>query len=59
MARMRPPAPLPPVLRDRAFRIETSDPLGPEMFAGDGFHPSPILHAAFADAVMAGLAAPG
>jgi lysophospholipase L1-like esterase len=41
--------------RERAFRIETTDPLGPEMFAGDGFHPSPVLHAAFADAVMAGL----
>ena len=41
--------------RDRAFRIETFEPLGPEMFAGDGFHPSPALHAAFADAVMAGL----
>ena len=44
--------------RDRAFRIETSEPLGPEMFAGDGFHPSPTLHAAFADAVMAGLPFP-
>ena len=41
--------------RERAFRIETFEPLGPEMFAGDGFHPSPVLHAAFADAVMAGL----
>ncbi len=41
--------------RERAFRIETAEPLGPEMFAGDGFHPSPALHAAFADAVMAGL----
>ncbi len=41
--------------RERAFRIETFDPLGPEMFAGDGFHPSPVLHAAFADAVMTGL----
>ena len=41
--------------RDRAFRIETFEPLGPEMFAGDGFHPSPALHAAFADAVMAAL----
>lgn len=40
--------------RERVFRIETTDPLGPEMFAGDGFHPSPALHAAFADAVMAG-----
>ena len=44
--------------RERAFRIETSEPLGPEMFAGDGFHPSPTLHAAFADAVMASLALP-
>lgn len=43
--------------RERVFRIETTEPLGPEMFAGDGFHPSPTLHAAFADAVMAGLAA--
>ncbi len=41
--------------RERAFRIETFEPLGPEMFAGDGFHPSPVLHAAFADAVMEGL----
>lgn len=44
--------------RARAFRIETTEPLGPEMFAGDGFHPSPRLHAAFADAVMAGLSLP-
>ncbi len=42
--------------RERCFRIETHEPLGPEMFAADGFHPSPTLHAAFADAVMAGLA---
>jgi len=41
--------------RPRAFRIEAAEPLAPEMFAGDGFHPSPTLHAAFADAVMAGL----
>lgn len=41
--------------RERAFRIETSEPLAAEMFAEDGFHPSPALHAAFADAVMAGL----
>ena len=41
--------------RERALRIETAEPLGPEMFAGDGFHPSPTLHAAFADAVMASL----
>jgi lysophospholipase L1-like esterase len=41
--------------RERAFRIESTDPLAPEMFAGDGFHPSPTLHAAFADAVMASL----
>lgn len=41
--------------RPRSFRIETSEALGPDMFAGDGFHPSPTLHAAFADAVMAGL----
>jgi lysophospholipase L1-like esterase len=39
--------------RQRAFRIQADEPLGPEMFAGDGFHPSPTLHAAFADAVMA------
>ena len=47
-----------PALARRAFRIETAEPLGPEMFAGDGFHPSPALHAAFADAVMAGLPSP-
>jgi lysophospholipase L1-like esterase len=41
--------------RERAFRIQSTEPLGPEMFAGDGFHPSPTLHAAFADAVMASL----
>ena len=41
--------------RERALRIQTAEPLGPEMFAGDGFHPSPTLHAAFADAVMASL----
>jgi lysophospholipase L1-like esterase len=41
--------------RERVFRIESAQPLGSEMFAGDGFHPSPTLHAAFADAVMAGL----
>jgi lysophospholipase L1-like esterase len=39
--------------RPRTFRIETDEALGPDMFAGDGFHPSPALHAAFADAVMA------
>lgn len=44
--------------RERAFRIQTAEPLGPEMFAGDGFHPSPTLHAAFADAVMARLSSP-
>ena len=44
--------------RERAFRIQTAEPLGSEMFAGDGFHPSPALHAAFADAVMAGLPSP-
>ncbi len=44
--------------RERAFRIQTAEPLGPEMFAGDGFHPSPALHAAFADAVMARLSLP-
>lgn len=41
--------------RQRTFRIQTAEPLAPEMFAGDGFHPSPALHAAFADAVMATL----
>lgn len=41
--------------RERVFRIESTDPLGPDMFAGDGFHPGPKLHAAFADAVMARL----
>ena len=35
--------------RERAFRIQTAEPLGSEMFAGDGFHPSPTLHAAFAE----------
>ncbi len=44
--------------RERVFRIETVEALGPEMFAGDGFHPSPALHAAFADAVMASLVIP-
>jgi lysophospholipase L1-like esterase len=42
-------------LRQRAFRIESTEPLRPEMFAADGFHPSPVLHAAFAEAVMAAL----
>ncbi|GAA4397169.1 SGNH/GDSL hydrolase family protein [Fodinibacter luteus] len=42
--------------RRRVFRIQATEPLSPEMFADDGFHPSPALHAAFADAVMAGLA---
>lgn len=41
--------------RQRAFRIEATEPLSEEMFAGDGFHPSEALHAAFADAVMARL----
>lgn len=41
--------------RERAFRIQSTEPLRPEMFAGDGFHPGPPLHAAFADAVMGGL----
>jgi lysophospholipase L1-like esterase len=41
--------------RPRMFRIEASGMLAPEMFAEDGFHPSVTLHAAFADAVMAGL----
>lgn len=44
--------------RERTFRIEATGPLGPEMFAGDGFHPSPTLHAAFAEAVMARLVLP-
>jgi lysophospholipase L1-like esterase len=44
--------------RERAFRIQTDEPLGPQMFADDGFHPSPALHAAFAEAVMASLALP-
>jgi lysophospholipase L1-like esterase len=43
--------------RRRAFRIESTEPLVPEMFAADGFHPSPALHAAFAEAVMAALPA--
>lgn len=42
-------------LRERAFRIESRDPLAPEMFGPDGFHPSETLHAAFAGAVLAGL----
>jgi lysophospholipase L1-like esterase len=41
--------------RERAFRIQSDEPLRPDMFAEDGFHPSTSLHAAFADAVMAGL----
>lgn len=41
--------------RERAFRIQASGPLGPQMFAGDGFHPSATLHAAFAEAVMVSL----
>ena len=41
--------------RERGFRIQTAEALGPQMFAGDGFHPSPLLHAAFADAVMSSL----
>ena len=45
----KPPQPAEPA------KTVPSEPLGPEMFAGDGFHPSPALHAAFADAVMAGL----
>ncbi len=45
--------------RPRACRIQTDLPLGPEMFAGDGFHPSPALHAAFADAVMSTLSVTG
>ena len=44
--------------RERAFRIQTGEPLEPQMFAGDGFHPGPKLHAAFADAVMASLSLP-
>jgi len=45
--------------RERTFRIQATERLGQEMFAADGFHPSPTLHAAFADAVMAGLGAEG
>lgn len=44
--------------RERAFRIEATEPLGQQMFADDGFHPSRALHAAFADAVMARLVLP-
>ena len=44
--------------RERTFRIEAAEPLRPDMFAADGFHPSPALHAAFADAVMAKLPPP-
>ncbi len=39
--------------RERTFRIQSGGPLAAEMFGPDGFHPSEILHAAFADAVMA------
>ncbi len=45
--------------RERAFRIQSDGPLGPEMFGPDGFHPSATLHAAFADAVMDALAEDG
>lgn len=44
--------------RLRALRIVTYEPLGKEMFAADGFHPSKRLHAAFADAVLAQLDTP-
>ncbi|KGN30926.1 hypothetical protein N802_05880 [Knoellia sinensis KCTC 19936] len=40
--------------RERAFRIAAGEPLSEEMFGPDGFHPSEALHAAFAEAVMAG-----
>lgn len=42
--------------RPRTLQIETREPLGPEMFGPDGYHPSEALHAAFADAVMRELA---
>lgn len=42
--------------RDRAFRIQSDGPLTAEMFGPDGFHPSEALHAAFAEAVLAGYA---
>ena len=45
--------------RPRTFRIQSTEPLGPEMFADDGFHPGETLHAAFADAAMANLSLPG
>lgn len=38
--------------RERTFRIEADGPIEQRMFAGDGFHPSPTLHAVFADTVM-------
>lgn len=38
--------------RDRALRIDADGPLEQRMFAGDGFHPSPALHAIFAESVM-------
>ncbi len=41
-------------VRDRAFRIQSEGPLTPEMFGPDGFHPSSTLHAAFAEAALAG-----
>lgn len=45
--------------RDRVHRLWPADVLMREMFAGDGFHPSELLHAMFADAAMAALESTG
>ena len=38
--------------RDRVHRLWPANVLMREMFAGDGFHPSELLHAMFADAAI-------
>lgn len=38
--------------RTRAFRIDADQPLAPEMFGPDGFHPSAALHSRFAEATL-------
>ena len=45
--------------RDRVHRLWPANVLMREMFAGDGFHPSELLHAMFADAAMAALESTG
>jgi lysophospholipase L1-like esterase len=40
--------------RERAYRIQSDGPLSEAMFGPDGFHPSEALHAAFAEAALAG-----